>query len=387
MIAEPGAPHVVAAGHVCLDVIPTIAEMPRLRASSLMVAGPAALSTGGAVANVGLALHRLGVPVRLMGKVGDDPFGRVVLDLLRARDAGLADGMIVAPGETTSYSLVFSPPGVDRAFVHCPGANDTFGAGDVGLDGLAGARVFHFGYPPIMRRLYSDGGAELHALLAAVRARGLAISLDVCHPDPQGTAVSVDWPALLARVLPAVDVFEPSLDELGILLGAPAHDPADLAQLRALARQVLAMGPAVVALKLGDQGLYLRTAPEGDALEHLCGTLSLDPAAWSDREVLSPCFRAEVTGTTGSGDSTIAGLIAALLRGDDPVSAATAATAVGACSVEAPDAASGVRRWTETAARLSAGWARLPVHAGLAAHSWRRDPRGTFFDPYTQETT
>lgn len=339
------------------------------------------------MANVGLALHRLGVPVRLMGKVGDDPFGRVVLDLLRAHDPRLADGMVVTPGETTSYSLVFSPPGVDRAFVHCPGANDTFGAADVRLDGLGGARVFHFGYPPIMRRLYSDGGVELHALLAAVRARGLAISLDVCHPDPQGTAKRVDWPALLARVLPAVDVFEPSLDELGILLEVPVPDPPDLAQLRALARRVLAMGPAVVVLKLGDQGLYLRTAPEGDALERLCATLSLDLAAWRNREVLSPCFRAEVAGTTGSGDSTIAGLIAALLRGDDPVSAATAATAVGACSVEAPDATSGVRPWPAVAARLAAGWARLPVHAGLAAHAWQRDPRGTFHDPFTQETT
>lgn len=388
MNAHPAAPQVVVAGHVCFDVIPELAEMPELAPSGLVVAGPAALSTGGAVANVGLALHRLGVPVRLMGKVGDDPFGRTVLDLLRAHAPGLSEGMIVATGETTSYSVVFSPPGVDRAFLHCSGANDTFGAADVPLDRVAGARVFHFGYPPIMRRLYSDGGYELHALLSAVRERGLATSLDVCQPDPHGPAGRVDWAALLARVLPAVDVFVPSLGELVVMLGVETRGPANLARLRLLAERALAMGPAVVALKLGDQGLYLRTAGDGEALERLCAVLALDRRAWRGREVLAPCFRAAVVaGTTGSGDATIAGVIAALLRGEDPVSVATGATAVGACSVEAPDATSGVRPWHEIAERLWAGWARLPIDPGLAAHAWQRDPRGTLFDPLTQETT
>jgi sugar/nucleoside kinase (ribokinase family) len=97
----------------------------------LLNIGPAAISTGGAVANTGMALHRLGVPVRLMGKVGDDLFGRAVLDVLRTGAPHLADGMIVTPGEATSYSIVISPPDIDRSFLHCPGANDTFGADDV----------------------------------------------------------------------------------------------------------------------------------------------------------------------------------------------------------------------------------------------------------------
>lgn len=36
-----------------------------------------------------------------------------------------------------------------------------------------------------------------------------------------------------------------------------------------------------------------------------------------------------------------------------------AACAVGACNVEAADALSGVRGWSETAARIAAGWERL----------------------------
>jgi len=161
MIApDAPSPLVVVAGHICLDIIPVLAEEPDLRPGSLVEIGPAALSAGGPVGNVGLALHRLGVPVRLVGKIGADVFGRVLLDVIRRRDPALADGMLVASGETTSYSVVISPPGLDRTFLHCAGANHTFGAADVPVDALCGARILHFGYPPVMRRFYADGGVE-----------------------------------------------------------------------------------------------------------------------------------------------------------------------------------------------------------------------------------
>ena len=382
-------PQAVVAGHICLDIIPAMAEVPDLRPGCLVETGAATLSPGGPVGNVGLALHRLGGPVRLMGKIGDDPFGRTLLDVLRALDVSLADGMMTAAGETTSYSVVFNPPGVDRTFLHCPGANHTFGAADIPLPRLAPARVFHFGYPPLMRRLYCDGGAELRALFEAVRHRGLVTSLDVCLPDPHGEAGRADWAALLARTLPAVDLFAPSFDELCFMLLGPGSRPRlALHQLRSLADLVLPLGPIIVAIKLGELGLYIRTGGDGDRLDRFCELLGLEGATWRDREVLAPCFRpARVAGTTGAGDCTIAGLLAALLRREDPVAVATAASAVGACSVEAPDATGGIPRWTDVAARLAGGWPRLPSSPDLAAGgAWQRDGHGTLFDPTFPET-
>jgi len=384
------SPLVVVAGHICLDIIPVLAEEPDLRPGSLVEIGPASLSAGGPVGNVGLALHRLGVPVRLIGKTGDDVFGRVLLDVLRQRAPSLADGMLVAAGETTSYSVVISPPGVDRTFLHCPGANHTFGAADVRCDRLRGARVLHFGYPPVMRRFYADGGAELHALMSDVRNCGLVTSLDVCQPDPHGESGRVDWAELLSRALSAVDIFAPNVDELSVMLRGPGTPrPLDLGSLRELSGRALAMGPGIVALKLGDQGLYVRTSRDGAALERLCGVLGLDPAAWRGREVIAPCFRAaRIAGTTGAGDCTIAGLLAALLRREDPVAAATAATAVGACSVEEPDATSGVPRWPAVAARLAGGWPRHePAPTLTAGGAWQRDARGTLSTPVVRETS
>jgi sugar/nucleoside kinase (ribokinase family) len=172
-----------------------------------------------------------------------------------------------------------------------------------------------------------------------------------------------------------------------MLLGPHVTPTLDLVNVRTLADRVLSMGPPVAVVKLGDQGMYLRTSAGGAALDWLCDTLSLDRVAWRDREVLAPCFRPDrIAGTTGSGDCTIAGLLAAMLRSEDPVPVATAATAVGACSVEAPDATGGVPPWHHVAARLAAGWPRLPQSAALTGPvGWQRDNNGTLFDPTVTE--
>jgi sugar/nucleoside kinase (ribokinase family) len=359
------AAEVVVAGHVCLDVIPRLDGPAALEPGALINVGPADLPTGGSVLNTGLALHRLGVGVRLVGRVGDDLFGAGVLDALREHDPSLAAGMVVAPGEATSYSIVISPPGVDRSFLHCTGANDSFTSDDVRDEALAAARVFHFGYPPLMRSMFADGGAELQRLFARARDAGATTSLDLSMPDPGSEAGRVDWEALLAATLPHVDVFAPSVGELLVMLEHDAGATVDRALLARVAQRLLAMGAAIVAIKLGDQGLYLRTSAD---VASVARRLGLDAGAWHDRELLSPCFApARLAGTTGSGDATIAGLLAALLRAEDPAAAATSATAVGACSVEAPDATGGIPPWPRVAERMRAGWPRLPVALDLGA--------------------
>ena len=129
---------IVVAGHTCIDIIPTFepsqaspgGEQAHLETflipGKLVNVGAAVLSTGGAVSNTGLALHRLGIAVRLVGKLGDDLFGQAILQLFRKNDERLAEGMIIAPGDASSYTVVINPPGVDRVFLHCPGANDSW---------------------------------------------------------------------------------------------------------------------------------------------------------------------------------------------------------------------------------------------------------------------
>lgn len=384
-------PVAVVAGHICLDIIPTFdpnqARSGMPAPGKLVSVGPAALSTGGAVSNTGLALHRLGITTRLMGKIGDDLFGHAILDVLRSRDPALAAGMIVS-ASPSSYTVVISPPGVDRSFLHCPGANDTFGADDVATGQVADATIFHFGYPPIMARMHANGGAELVELLRRVKTAGVITSLDMAHVDVDAPAGRVDWADLLRRTLPYVDFFLPSLDEAFFMLDRQRCQSVSAALgdvglavygggalLDELSDRLLAMGVAVVGLKLGDQGIYLRTTHDAARLAQL----GLDPA-WHGRELLAPTFQVQVVGTTGAGDCAIAGFLAALLRGYGPEAALTAAVGAGACNVEVADAISGIPTWDDLQARIADGWPRLPLH--IALDGWVQQPAGLWTGPH-----
>ncbi len=368
---------VVVAGHICLDLIPTFAPGAvgdLIQPGKLIGIGPAVLSTGGAVSNTGIALHRLGVPVKLLGKIGDDRFGPLVMDLLQSQGPRLADGMIVSPGAVTSYSIILSPPGVDRTFLHCPGANQSFRANDIPPGALAGAAMFHFGYPPVMQSMYEADGAELEEVFALAKSAGLTTSLDLCPPDPLSPAAAVDWRAIFARVLPKVDIFLPSVEELLFLIDRPRHDAlvargdvlagVDGDLLHELADRLLDWGSKIVVLKIGEHGLYLRTSA---ATANLPGL----NAAWASREILAPSFAVDVVGTTGSGDCTIAGFLAGLGKGLSPEAVMTAAAGVGAFNVEVADAFSGVPTWERLQSRIVAGWKRRDVRLSLTG--WRFD--------------
>lgn len=382
----------VVAGHICLDIIPEIfgaAEEFRtsFQPGRLSVVGPALFATGGAASNTGLALHRLGVDVRIMGKVGDDPIGAIIREILVHNGRGPAAGMIIDPSVHSSYSVVISPPGIDRSFLHYPGANDTFSASDVRYNVVGAASLFHFGYPPLMARMYADGGAELEEMLRRAKATGATTSLDMAAPDPNSPAGRAAWPLILRRMLPFVDVFLPSIEELLFMLRREQHDrlvaetgdalvdAVSPALLHDLSDELLGLGVKVLVIKLGHRGLYLRTASAAG----LAGMGSARPAnlaAWSDRELWAPCFKVQVVGTTGSGDCTIAGFLAALLRDLPPEEAANMAVAVGACNVEAADALSGIRTWEETVHRVAAGWSHhdLRLDAPGGAPGWTPDP-------------
>ncbi len=369
---------ILVAGHICVDIIPAWPANAESLATTfvpgkLNLVGPAVVSTGGAVSNTGIALHRLGIPVQMMGKVGPDLFGHALLDVIRRYDPALVDGMIVAPDADSSYTLVINPPGIDRIFLHCPGANDTFSAADVDLDKVRKASVFHFGYPPLMRQMYLNDGAELAALLAAVQSTGVTTSLDMAQPDPASEAGQVNWRRILEVVLPHVDLFMPSLDEIRLMLGPPSRQTHTLEAplLQAIAEELLELGTAIVLLKLGNAGLYLRTTSKGRRLANAGRLLASLPDSWLGRELLTPCFQVTVAGTTGAGDCTIAGLLASLHQGASPEQALTLATAVGAASVESPDATGGVPSWNALQARLAAGWTKHPLL--FNANGWQAD--------------
>ena len=80
-----------------------------LSPGKLLNVGSADVHTGGSVANTGMCMHKLGADVSLMGKIGNDEFGNMVLGILK--EYGLDSGMIVSDTSTTSYSVVLGGSG------------------------------------------------------------------------------------------------------------------------------------------------------------------------------------------------------------------------------------------------------------------------------------
>ena len=384
------APLVAVAGHICLDIIPFFHSANRdlkdiLVPGKLIDVGPASIATGGSVSNTGIALHRLGIQTRMIGKTGSDPFGSLVLGLLNEQDPSLAKGMIIDPNGSTSYTIVISPPDRDRMFLHCPGVNDTFCNADIEDEHINGIGLFHFGYPPLMRRIFRDDARELEALFQRVRKKGIITSLDMAKPDPESEAGKVNWAGVLERVLPHVDLFMPSLDEILFMVDrnrfnsltaqfdeASLPTRIDTLVLDTLAETLINMGAQAVGIKLGDQGLYLRTNARTEQLANAAG-YGAGSFAWNNRQLLAPCFRTRVVGTTGAGDCTIAGFIAGLLSGADPAAVMTAAVGVGACCTEAADATSGIPDWRTVIDRLGSGWQRLDASIDMPGWRWDED--------------
>jgi sugar/nucleoside kinase (ribokinase family) len=385
---------VVVAGHICLDIIPdlsgeTVQGSHFFIPGKLAEIGPATLSTGGPVSNTGLALSLLGVPVTLMGKVGNDIFGELMRLLLAQRNVNGA--LIVVPGDTTSYTIALSPPGYDRMFLHDPAANNTFCAEDIQYDRIASASIFHLGYPPLMRQLFEDGGRELEEIFRRVKQLGVTTSLDMSLPDSRSPGGQVDWRAILGRVLPYVDIFLPSAEETLYMLERNRYDSylttkADMLSqfsgedLSRLSNTLLEMGGKIIGTKCGERGFYLRTASL-PRLQEIGKARPKVLSNWANREVWEPSFHvANYAGATGSGDSAIAGFLAAYLRGYSLEQTLRFACAVGGLNVAAPDALSGLKGWNETIAIVESGWQKNPL--SILDNGWHCDTDKLWHGPH-----
>lgn len=378
---------IVVAGHICVDII---VELDSNATSvdalfvpgKLLEVGPSVVSGGGAVFNTGVALHRLGAGVRLIGNAGKDLYGQSIVQLLQQENEHLPGNLVIKPEYSSSYTLVISSPQIDRVFLHHPGANDLFKSDDVADEVLSGAGIFHFGYPPLMKQMYNDDGENLAMLFRRVRDHGLIVSLDMAKPDPESAAGQVDWRKWMINVLPGVDLFMPSIDEILYMLNRPQYDrivrkagvenlvsEIDGELLGELSGELLSMGAAIVVIKLGEEGLYMRTTDDTNRL------MKIDSAnhsftGWGNLEILKPCFQTLVAGTTGSGDCAIAGFLIAFSRQATPVDSITNAAAVGAISVEQVASISAVPGQESVSKRIEDNWQLKKTNINLPGWVW-----------------
>ena len=102
---------IMVADHVC-------APIPHVPAAGeLVMAENMLLTIGGCAANAAVDLAKMGVRSAVVGRVGKDVFGPIVLDMLR--EAGVDVALVHASATAdTSQTLIVNVAGQDRRFVH-----------------------------------------------------------------------------------------------------------------------------------------------------------------------------------------------------------------------------------------------------------------------------
>jgi sugar/nucleoside kinase (ribokinase family) len=288
---------IIVADHVCSP----IAHLPA--AGELVTTERMLLTIGGCAANVAVDLVKMGVRSAVVGRVGDDVFGRVVAELLR--EAGVdVSAVKVSPGAETSQTLIVNVAGQDRRFIHTFGANGTFRAADIPTDRLRGCRVLYLGGYLLMQGVLQE---ELLGVFAAARQAGVKTVLDVVTPGP------ADYLPRLEKILPHVDVFLPNNHEAELITGE--NDPVRQAEL------FYQLGARTAVVTLGPDGAVL----VGDGLRLRAGIFSVP-----------------YVDASGGGDAFDAGYIYGLLHGLEAEQCLRVASALGASCVRAIGTTPGV---------------------------------------------
>jgi ribokinase len=251
------------------------------------------LHCGGVGANCALAIAPWGINVRLLGCVGQDRFGDLLLDTLRKTGVDIR-GVQRSPRALTGMLYINVTRDGQRTFFGSRGANQFTGPPQVLASWLHSSGAAHLvGYS------FLNPGPEKMArqILRQFHSRGKLVSFDV------GMEPCKRIPKKILRLLPQVDLLFVSSDEAAILTGRSNPREAFLRFERAGAKEIV--------MKLGKRGCLIS---DGGIL----------------REV--PSFTVRVVDSTGAGDAFTAAFLQARMRGWSPREAALVANAAGAAA-------------------------------------------------------
>jgi ribokinase len=282
---------IVVIGSLNMDLV---ACAPRIPVVGETITGHTYFSEpGGKGANQAYAAAKLGGNVAMLGRVGDDDFGRQMKANLQHVGCDVS-GLLAIPNCTSGIALIFVADDGHNSIIIVPGANDRFSPEDIGRsqEYLKGAAL-------VLLQLENPLPTVLAAARAAKRA-GARVILDPAPARP-----------VPEELFELSDIITPNETEAAILAElAPSRLDSD--QALDIARRLQERKAKTVIVKLGDQGCLLVTS----AGSHLL-----------------PAPAVKAVDTTAAGDQFNAGLAVALSEGLDLPSACRFANNAAALSV------------------------------------------------------
>lgn len=304
---------VVVVGSLNADLV---VRTERLPAPGETVLGhEAATMPGGKGLNQAVAAARQGARTALVGLVGPDPYGDLLLDVVTAEGIDATGVTRTATAGTGLAQITVAADGTNSIVV-VPRANARLDPAAVRAAApmIAGARV-----------LLVQFEVPLDAVAAAVAIARDAGVLTIVNPAP----------ARSAGPITGCDLLVPNETEAAALTGLDTSTPAGAA---AAARALVAGGARRVVVTLGHRGAHVADAA-GD-------------------RALAPCpIEAGGVDATAAGDAYCGALAAALAAGDDLDDALRRAAAAGALATTVPGAVPSLPTRAATDALL-ATWPR-----------------------------
>jgi sugar/nucleoside kinase (ribokinase family) len=288
---------IIVADHVCTP----ISHVPA--AGELVTSDNMLLTIGGCAANTAVDLRKMGVSAAVAGRVGDDIFGRVVIDMLEHTGVDVSPIRVTA-GHSTSQTMIVNVAGDDRRFIHTFGANAVFSSADIPAEIWRKVKVLYLGGYLVMPEVRP---ADIAKMFEEVRRIGVRTVLDVVTPGPG------DYLKQFEPLLPHVDVFLPNQHEAELILGV--SDP--LGQAVAFHR----MGAGTVVITMGGNGAFLVDARQ---------------------RLRAGVYPVDYVDGSGGGDAFDAGFIYGLLNGKSATDCLRVASALGASCVRAIGTTPGV---------------------------------------------
>ena len=226
---------ILCIGSVTTDVIVTPADtIPT--PGTLRYVDSVSTHVGGCASNAAIDLAKLGVPVALACKVGEDNFGTFVRS--EAAAAGVdVSGVVSDPSVSTTVSIVCISSTGERSFLYNPGSTSAFTKADIpealvdecDIIFVAGAML-----------LTSFDGKPCAEFMKECQEKGKYTVMDTAW-DSEDV-----WMPKVQEVLPYLDLFMPSIEEAARLTGE--EDPNRIAD------RFFAMGVKNVIVKWGKHG-------------------------------------------------------------------------------------------------------------------------------------
>ncbi len=264
----------IVPGELNPDLILTDTNLDPRFGQAEMLVEHAALTPGSSSVIFACGAARLGLKVAFIGVVGDDMFGRFMLEALESRGVDVSH-VIVDPKQQTGLTVILNRVD-DRAMLTHLGAINALRADQIPDELLSQARHLHLASYFLQTNLQPD----VPALFKRARALGITTSIDTnWDPDENWTGVQ--------DTLKLTNVFLPNENEVLALAGLTTVNAA---------AQKLAGSAEIVAVKMGGDG--------GRVIQ-------------GDTVVQAPAISVDVQDTVGAGDTFDAGFVYGYLQGWD----------------------------------------------------------------------